>query len=210
MGKIKQGILGNVSGKVGNVIGGSWKGIGTVRIVPSSVSNPQTAGQVEQRSRMSGAVLFAQSLLSGWIKPLFDRFATKQSGFNAWISANISLFVAGVLVNPAALIMSIGNMAATAIATAILDVSTGLFTVTWSAAGSGFQLATDVAFTVVYNATKGWVVTSADGSRADATLNYFLTEEIDITDEVHCWLVFRRVNGIYVSLASTSLVTLVP
>ena len=27
MGKIAQGILGGLSGKVGNVIGGSWKGI---------------------------------------------------------------------------------------------------------------------------------------------------------------------------------------
>jgi hypothetical protein len=28
MGKINQGILGGFSGKVGNVVGGSWKGIG--------------------------------------------------------------------------------------------------------------------------------------------------------------------------------------
>ena len=28
MGKISQGVLGGFSGKVGNVVGGTWKGIG--------------------------------------------------------------------------------------------------------------------------------------------------------------------------------------
>ena len=32
MGKIAQGILGGLSGKVGNIIGGSWKGIDYIRI----------------------------------------------------------------------------------------------------------------------------------------------------------------------------------
>ena len=37
MGKINQGILGGVSGQIGNVIGGTWKGIDYLRIKPSSV-----------------------------------------------------------------------------------------------------------------------------------------------------------------------------
>ena len=41
MGKINQGILGGVSGQVGNVIGGTWKGIDYLRIKPSSVANPK-------------------------------------------------------------------------------------------------------------------------------------------------------------------------
>ena len=32
MGKISQGILGGVSGTVGNVVGGSWKGISYLRV----------------------------------------------------------------------------------------------------------------------------------------------------------------------------------
>lgn len=38
MGTIKQGILGGFSGKVGNVVGASWKGIDYIRSLPSSVS----------------------------------------------------------------------------------------------------------------------------------------------------------------------------
>ena len=39
MGVISQGILGGVSGKVGNVVGASWKGIDYLRIKPSNVAN---------------------------------------------------------------------------------------------------------------------------------------------------------------------------
>ena len=52
MGKIAQGILGGLSGKVGNVIGGSWKGIDYIRIKPSSVANPRTVGQVNQSNKV--------------------------------------------------------------------------------------------------------------------------------------------------------------
>ena len=51
MGKISQGILGGVSGKVGNVVGGSWKGIDYLKIMPASVANPQTPAQMDQRSK---------------------------------------------------------------------------------------------------------------------------------------------------------------
>ena len=44
MGKISQGILGGFSGKVGNVVGGNWKGIDYMRVRPASVANPQTNG----------------------------------------------------------------------------------------------------------------------------------------------------------------------
>ena len=47
MGKISQGILGGLSGKVGNVIGGNWKGIDYLRIKPSEVANPRTEGQIQ-------------------------------------------------------------------------------------------------------------------------------------------------------------------
>ena len=40
MGTIKQGILGGFSGKVGTVIGGSWKGISYMRSQAQSVKNP--------------------------------------------------------------------------------------------------------------------------------------------------------------------------
>ena len=53
MGTFKQGIYGGYSGKVGNVVGGSWKGIDYMRILPTSVANPQTDAQLTQRQKFS-------------------------------------------------------------------------------------------------------------------------------------------------------------
>ena len=53
MGTIKKGIMGGFSGKVGNIVGASWKGIAYIRSLPASVHNPRTEKQVTQRTRFS-------------------------------------------------------------------------------------------------------------------------------------------------------------
>lgn len=50
MGTIKQGILGGFNGKVGTVIGSSWKGITYMRGQSQHVKNPRTAGQIYSRT----------------------------------------------------------------------------------------------------------------------------------------------------------------
>ncbi len=62
MGTISQGILGGVSGKVGNVVGGNWKGIDYLRIMPASVANPQTEAQMDQRSKFVTVLNFFNRL----------------------------------------------------------------------------------------------------------------------------------------------------
>ena len=55
MGTIKQGILGGLNGKVGTVIGSSWKGITYMRGRAQHVNNPRTVGKfiAGQPSRLS-------------------------------------------------------------------------------------------------------------------------------------------------------------
>jgi hypothetical protein len=92
MGVIKRGILGGFRGKVANVIGSSWKGIAVIKAMPLSVANPKTAGQVAQRTKMTNIVAFAKIILVNIIKPLNDRFASGESGFNLFVKRNILLF----------------------------------------------------------------------------------------------------------------------
>ncbi|MDD4439773.1 MAG: DUF6266 family protein, partial [Tissierellia bacterium] len=112
MATIKQGILGAFSGKVGSVVGSSWKGIPVMKSLPPSVANPKTAKQIEQRSRMKACTAFSQATLADVIKPLNDRFASRMSGFNAFTSRNIACFEGGELSNPEELTISpMGNKA---------------------------------------------------------------------------------------------------
>ena len=94
MGKISQGILGGLSGKVGNVIGGTWKGVDYLRIKPSSVANPRTEGQVNQRNKFTAALEFLQPNKE-FINIGYKNFANKKTPFNAAMSEILKNWITG-------------------------------------------------------------------------------------------------------------------
>ncbi len=98
MGKIGQGILGGLSGKVGNIIGGSWKGIDYIRIKPTSVANPRTEGQVNQRNKFTATLEFLQPN-NEFIKIGYKAYANKMSEFNAAMSYILGNAIVGLAPN---------------------------------------------------------------------------------------------------------------
>jgi len=98
MGTISKGILGGFSGKVGTVIGGTWKGISYMRSIPTSVSNPNTPAQLEQRAKFSTIVKFLQPL-TGFLRFGFKSQAIKMSAFNAAMAVNFKNAITGVFPN---------------------------------------------------------------------------------------------------------------
>jgi hypothetical protein len=53
MGRIKKGILGGFSGKVGSVVGASWRGIDYMRSLPRKSNKPATVAQLAQQNKMA-------------------------------------------------------------------------------------------------------------------------------------------------------------
>lgn len=98
MGKISQGVLGGFSGKVGNVVGGTWKGIDYMRIKPANVSNPRTAGQVDQRSKFTITLRFLQTM-TDFLRVGFKLYANKMTQFNAAMSYNLNNAITGTYPN---------------------------------------------------------------------------------------------------------------
>ena len=201
MARLPQGILGGVLGKVGNVVGSSWKGIPILKSRPLSVANPRTTKQVAQRTKMTNIVAFAQALLSAIIKPLNDRFAQQASGYNDFVSRNIHLFV-GEQPSPAAdLKISVGKMVAVnphgiSMGSGAADVLVS-FSKTLTDA---FSSADDLAYCVAQNVNSGEIVTSSGlFTRNDGDIELAFAEELDPSDEVQAWLAFRRVDGTIVS-----------
>jgi hypothetical protein len=88
MAKIPNGILGAVSGKVGGVVGGRWKGVSYVRAytIPG-VS--ETDLQIAQRARFAYVVAAARNFVGRIFNPYYDKFLPKVSGFNRYITNNI-------------------------------------------------------------------------------------------------------------------------
>lgn len=156
MGIIKQGILGGFSGKVGNVVGASWKGIDYIRSLPSSVSNPRTVGQVRQRTKFS----LVQGFLTGLtpiIRVGFQKFTGKQSAYNAAMSYNVLNGIVGegsdVELDYPSLLISRGNLFPAPDVEVIHNDGDFLFE--WDNMLAGNATLKDTATLLMYNKTKG-------------------------------------------------------
>ena len=173
MGKIKQGILGDFSGKVGTVIGGTWKGIGYMRGIAPNVSNPQTPGQLAQRQKFSLTMGFLQPL-SEFLKTGFKNYAVKKTGINAAMGYNIKNAIAGAYpaftIDYANALVSRGSLPAALNAAAVAGAA-GTVVFTWDDNSDEVgAAATDKTLIVVYNAVKHQAVTVNElAERADGT-----------------------------------------
>jgi hypothetical protein len=200
MGKIKQGILGGFSGKVGAVTGSSWKGLDIMKSRPLSVANPRTAGQVSQRNKMSHISSYGSELLSTICQPCWNRFAVQQSGFNAFCKKNIHLMEDGFPSIPADFCIADGKMGKTAFEYNI--PTNNVLELTWeSDAGDGFKLSSDKAYVVVLkNEGPGTVPLAfpAAGLREDESITLDI-DELATSAEPHVYLAFLREDGTVVS-----------
>jgi len=166
MGKISQGILGGVSGKVGNVVGGNWKGIDYLRIMPASVANPQTPAQMDQRTKFITVINFLQPI-KDFIRVGFKNYAVKMTQFNSAMSYNVKNAIAGeypdYTIDFTKALVSRGGLA-TALNGSATSPNAGLVSFSWDDnSAEGNAQATDKALLVVYNPEKNETVFILDG-----------------------------------------------
>jgi hypothetical protein len=167
MGKISQGILGGFSGKVGNIIGGNWKGIDYMRVKAASVKNPQTDGQVGQRSKFTTVLQLLQPL-TGFIKIGFQNYAVKMTEFNSAMSYILQNAVSGeypdIVIDYDKVLVSRGSLAAALNPTATSPAA-GKVQFNWADNSTeGNASPTDKAMLLVYNPTLGEATFVVDGA----------------------------------------------
>jgi Family of unknown function (DUF6266) len=200
MGVLKRGILGGFSGKVGSVTGSSWKGIEVMKSRPLSVANPRTAGQTAQRDKMTNIVAFNANINAAVIKPLWDRFAVKKSGYNAFVQANIALFDAVVPTLWQQVKISMGKMAATQITTKSAHEATNTVSVDWNDdSGEGYKLESDQAFLVIQSVNSGKVYYGMENNARIQGNIEVTVDNLVLGDTLHLYLAFRRADGTVVS-----------
>ncbi len=198
MGTISQGILGGVSGKVGNVVGGSWKGIDYLRIMPASVANPQTPAQMDQRSKFVKVLNFLQPLV-GFLRVGYKLYAIKMTQFNSAMSYILKNAVAGTYPNYTIdypnVLVSRGTLTK-AEGTALTSPQEAQVVVTWTDnSGTGDAKATDKTLLVVVSENKDESVYEIDGAiRSAGTLTFNLPSNY-AGDEAYAYLWFVSEDG---------------
>lgn len=202
MGKFYNGVLGTMTGKVGGVVGRTWKGINTVAAYQPNVSNPRTNLQVAQRAKMAAITQLASQINTSIIKPLWDRFAKGMSGYNAFIQNNIP-FVSGLgVIDLSKLEISKGKM----VATEITDTSYngGKWNIEWDPAiADSYSMPTDKAYFLITSGdAKKVTISAAIVQRSEGQIS--IPSDISDLDEGYVYLAFKRADGTIVSNTARS------
>ena len=198
MATYKNGISGAFSGKVGTVVGSSWKGIDYMRSLPRRSKRIPSEPQKAQRMKMALAIRFL-SPVSELVNIGFESEALKKSGFNVATSRFISEAIVGLypefVVDYSKVLISSGTLTG-AWNASVSSISSGTLNVIWTNnSGSGTARETDKAVILVYNPAKaGYVYTMAGADRNTAIDSINLPPEFS-DDRLEVWITFISANS---------------
>lgn len=208
---IKRGILGGFSNKIGNVVGTSWKGIAVMKSLPLSVANPRTLAQLNQRGRFANLSSMGSSILAPIIKPLWDRFAQQESGFNEFMRTNMEAMDEAGNPDIETFQISKGKMNAVNPTTVVADASASTVVVTWpTTLTDAYADPTDLAYIAVWNHNGtvlrgfGGTVPRSAGTATVSVPSMIAGEPTDV------FLAFKRVDGTVVSNTGAKNATIQP
>lgn len=210
MGTIKKGILGGVSGAVGNVVGANWKGIDYLRIKPSNVSNPNTDLQSTQRLKFSAVLKFLQPITE-FIRVGFKAYAIKMSAFNAAFSYNYHNALTGSYpdfgLDYAKVLVSRGNLPG-AVNPACTSTDPGKVNLTWEPnAAGGMALDSDTMLVVIFEpaSTQAVYLLNA-GVRSDGSAEVSVPADFS-GQTVHCFISFMALGSALSGQAKNAIAT---
>jgi hypothetical protein len=204
MAVIKQGILGGFSGKVGSVIGSSWKGRAVMKSQPLSVSNPNTAGQQSQRTKFKSITQLGSTLLSGYVQKVCNVISGSITGYNLFVQTNKAAFGSTGEFVPASFYVGGGNRpVVSAISSCIKTTDNALEIDFTRVAGESSIYDTDKAVFVCVCPSTGdvWVSPGSESKSTLTTTAQRLTAGSDLTGalHVHCYACFISSDGRYTS-----------
>jgi len=197
MGKIKQGILGGFSGKVGSVVGSSWKGISYMRGKANSIKNPRTLQQMMHRNKFAAALSVLQPI-TAFLRVGFRRYAHRKSEFNAAMSYTVKNAIQGTYpdytIDFSKLLVSRGTLTGANNATA--TPAAGKIKLAWEDnSGIGEAQPTDKALVVAINPTKSEAAYITEGAPRSAKTEDLMVSPYWSGDDVEVYLGFISENG---------------
>ena len=181
MGTFKTGILGGFNGKVGPVVGSTWKGISTMRANPKGRRSSFSPAQLEQQARFALMITFLQPL-SNLMNLTYKKAAIRMSGFNKVFSENVKNAIAGIYpaftIDYPKVVLSRGVVPNVNSPVAASTVAGKLvFTWTDNTGSADLALSSDIVFVAAYNeAMNQWNYLSSAAARNAGTFTLDLTQ----------------------------------
>ncbi|MGL4583154.1 MAG: DUF6266 family protein [Flavobacterium sp.] len=207
MAEIKQGILGPVNGKVGTVVGVTWRGINYIRAKPRKSSKKPSIKQLLQWDKMSLVSTFAskfREFVNANCPPVLKGkkwIAGKEQMISRLMTQGIGLSNGDQHIKVEEALLSIGNLAP-AVIKKINRLKTGKFKVQWeNGLINALTLNTDQLTMMLYNETLDQFTAISDvGNRVDKYAHFSIPTEWD-KGTVYFWSMWKAADG---SVNSTS------
>lgn len=205
MGKLQGGILGIMTGKVGGVVGSTWKDKNTLRSYRSSIAVNNTAKAVASKTVFAESVAKAIQINGVIGRDLWQRFEKSQSGYNALVAQFRSAYDSSNVFVPSDLILSKGKIEETPILSTSINATTKDITITWNTATTGYQLSSDIPYIVIMS-VDGQVLKAYNGDdlltkRSDGEI-VIPNFQQDGTYNKFVYLMFRRNDGTMTSIST--------
>jgi len=197
MARISKGILGGVSGKIGNVVGGNWKGIDYLRSLPASVANPRTPAQQYVRMRFATVIAFLRPLRE-FLRIGYSSYAVKMTALNAATSYLMRNALTGsfpdVVVDLEKVKVSRGNLRATSQAM-VASPAPAQIELQWiDESDLSAASPTDQAFVVIVNPARADVQYRMEAAPRSAEQAVINLPAAYTGDEVHVYLGFSALS----------------
>ncbi|HTN20798.1 MAG TPA: DUF6266 family protein [Pelobium sp.] len=199
MGKYTQGILGAFSGKVGTVIGSSWRGINYMRSLSPKRGNANASEkQLEQQARFAMITAFLNP-----VKPIleigFKNYANGKTGYNSAHSYNLKNALTGITPNLeidySMVLLSRGDLPGVTSLAATSDTAATLNLAWTNNAGKGKAKDTDQLTVVAFCPSSGEsVYGSAEATRLDEVLAFELPAEFS-GETVEAYIFWSSADG---------------
>lgn len=205
MGSYSKGILGPFRGKVGAVIGYSWRGKDLMRGLPKESTTTATAAQLEQRAKFSTVIKFLTPI-KGILSAYFGKEQKARSPFNLATGYHLNeALLPGPddtwLIDYPKVLISRGDLRG--VDNPQVTVEGGLINLTWTDnSGQGSADATDLLIAVVYcTEMNEFVQFNPAATRADAAVQLAIPAYLS-GSLAEVWATFVTADGKLAAISS--------
>jgi len=201
MGTIENGIMGAFSGKVGPVVGSSWKGISVIKGRPPGKRGRSSEAQLKQMAKLKLMTPFV-SPITGLLNKTYENVTFRMSCFNKALSYNMRNAVTGdypaFRINYPRVVLGVGDLLNPENVSARSDAE-GQISINWKDnSGEGSARATDQAFVAVFCEVLGQWTTSTRGPQRNAG-SYTLDVAVFSGKAVQTYIGFLAADAQFVS-----------
>lgn len=202
MARFLKGINGAYSGKVGNVIGSSWRNVDYVRSLSKRSNKPASEDQLAQRAKFALAVSFLSPIKDLLNLGYSDALQGRSTGYNKALQHLLANGIMGDYPNQTldyeAVVIAKGGLS-NLMGVSWQETATREVSLSWTVETNRFNaFSDDVVILLMYNKEKSFFSILESGTRADGSLDLTFPE-VYAGDNVVGWVFTGNRDGVKTS-----------